>query len=191
MSGPHDEQPRSLAGQLLVASPYVANPHFARTVVLILQDNADGAAGVILNRPLGPAGRAVWQHLGQRAGSGEHPVFFGGPLAGPVVALHQDEALSEHRLGRKLFVAANVAKLGQLADGSHGPLRVFIGHAGWSSEQLARELRQGAWIVLPAPEGLVFIDQCELLSRSVRHVGQRVLEACLPPQALRTQAGWN
>src|SRR5690348_14924829 len=41
----------SLKGQLLVATTQLLDPNFARTVVLILEHNDEGAVGVILNRP--------------------------------------------------------------------------------------------------------------------------------------------
>jgi len=41
----------SLTGALLVASPTLDDPNFARSVVLLLDHDGDGALGVILNRP--------------------------------------------------------------------------------------------------------------------------------------------
>src|SRR5918996_554779 len=41
----------SLRSQLLVASPQLMDPNFARTVVLITEHNDDGAMGIVLNRP--------------------------------------------------------------------------------------------------------------------------------------------
>jgi putative transcriptional regulator len=43
--------PESLAGQLLLASPTLQDPNFARTVVLIGMHSDEGAMGVVLNRP--------------------------------------------------------------------------------------------------------------------------------------------
>jgi putative AlgH/UPF0301 family transcriptional regulator len=53
----------SLEGQLLVASPYMQNSFFARTVVLVLQHGDKGTVGIILNRPLGIASKSVWEQL--------------------------------------------------------------------------------------------------------------------------------
>src|SRR5438128_6597101 len=38
-------------GRLLVATPRLYDPNFFRTVVLVLEHSADGALGVVINRP--------------------------------------------------------------------------------------------------------------------------------------------
>ena len=41
----------SLRGKLLIASPALVDPNFARSVVLIAEHTEDGAMGLVLNRP--------------------------------------------------------------------------------------------------------------------------------------------
>lgn len=41
----------SLTGRLLVATPVLADPNFDRAVVLLLDHDAEGSLGVVLNRP--------------------------------------------------------------------------------------------------------------------------------------------
>jgi len=43
---------KSYAGQLLLAHPGLQDPNFRRTVILLSVHNAEGAMGVVLNRPL-------------------------------------------------------------------------------------------------------------------------------------------
>jgi len=74
-------------GQLLVASPNMEDPNFFRTVVLVLEHGAEGALGVILNRP---SEMAVAEPLATWAPMATEPpvVFLGGPVApGAVLAL--------------------------------------------------------------------------------------------------------
>ncbi|MBM3999965.1 MAG: YqgE/AlgH family protein [Planctomycetes bacterium] len=192
MSEPNTPTPQSLEGRLLVASPYVPHTHFARTVVLVVRAREQGTKGIILNRPLGPLGNAVWKHVGIEGERPDRPVFFGGPIAGPLVALHQDESLGEYRLGANLFVASNASHVGQLVERSpDSPLRVFVGHAGWSAEQIAREVRQGVWMVLPADARAVFAWDVDLWSTSIRRVGRRVLESFLSRAALGSDPNRN
>src|SRR6266496_1470471 len=73
------EQKESLAGSLLLAHPSLRDPNFRRCVVLMSAHNAEGAMGVVLNRPLG-------KRLGEVSGDfalgplASVPLFAGGPV---------------------------------------------------------------------------------------------------------------
>jgi putative transcriptional regulator len=70
----------SLTGRLLVASPALTDPNFDRTVVLLLDHSADGALGVVINRPTPVYVTEVLPPWSQLAT--EPPVVFqGGPVA--------------------------------------------------------------------------------------------------------------
>ena len=77
------EPQQSLAGSLLVASPELGDPNFEQTVVLMLQDDEQGALGVVINRPYGkaPTGELL-RRLGVDPGDakGETELFYGGPV---------------------------------------------------------------------------------------------------------------
>jgi putative transcriptional regulator len=75
--------PPSLAGQLLVAAPSMGDPHFERTVILIIQHSPSGALGIIINKPIGETSIAsAFEALGQKASdvAGDMRVFSGGPI---------------------------------------------------------------------------------------------------------------
>jgi len=171
----------SLEGQLLVASPYMVNSFFARTVVLMLQDADTGSMGVILNRPLGVASRSVWEQLSSSVDN-DRPVYFGGPLPGPLVAVHQEKEVAEMSLGHGLFLAADRSHLDWLVEHDDRPFRVFVGHAGWGRGQLQRELKQGAWMLLPGSRDQVFADEEDVWTKAVRAVGRSVLKVCVDPR---------
>ena len=83
----------SLVGRLLVATPLLEEPTFARTVVLVCAHDEQGAFGLVLNRPLG---EPVTLHLPEwSAYAAEPPVFFaGGPVQPNIVMLlDRDRAL--------------------------------------------------------------------------------------------------
>src|SRR5881409_174271 len=73
------EMDGSLRGQLLVASPALVDPNFARTVVLITEHNDEGAMGIVLNRPSELRVGEAAPELAEVAGS-EVPVYVGGPV---------------------------------------------------------------------------------------------------------------
>src|SRR5947209_8041521 len=73
----------SLAGELLVAEPDMGDPRFAHTVILIVEDDPDGALGVVLNRPAGERTLAsLLDAAGQKSAgvSGSVKIFAGGPV---------------------------------------------------------------------------------------------------------------
>lgn len=145
------------AGQLVVATPSLTDPSFARTVVLLLQAAPDdGAVGVVLNRPTGTAVEQVlpaWSPLAAEPGV----VFTGGPVQ-PTAAIclgrRRPERL-EVPVCRPLEGLAAVGTVdldGAAQDAARAVdrVRVFAGYAGWSAGQLEGELAEGAWWVLDA-----------------------------------------
>ena len=151
---------QALAGRLLVATPILGDPNFRRTVVLIVEHEADqGTLGVVLNRPTKVA---VGQVLEPWTDLATNPsvVFSGGPVApNSALALAHvpgtDEPVGWHPLEGS---APAMARLG-LVDLDAPPgllapaitsLRVYAGYAGWSAGQLKAEIDEGAWYVLSA-----------------------------------------
>ncbi len=139
--------PQTLAGRLLVSHPQLRDDHFRETVVLMhTHDAAEGALGVIVNRPLGRV-------LGQIQTSAELkpldgvPLFEGGPVATDRLAFggwrFPAKGEPEVRFGLGQEEAAELAKDGRFR------LSAYIGYAGWSAGQLENELRMNAWVVCP------------------------------------------
>ncbi|MCW2723448.1 MAG: hypothetical protein JWN35_369 [Frankiales bacterium] len=147
------------AGRLAVATPLLADPHFARSVVLLLQvDDEDGALGLVLNQPTGTGVGEVleaWHPL-----AAEPPVVFTGGPVQPNAAI----ALGHGRPGAPGVGAYSVLEgapgtaLGTVdLDASPeevqtavSEVRIFAGYAGWSPGQLEAEVEEGAWWVVDA-----------------------------------------
>lgn len=83
-------------------------------------------------------------------------VHFGGPLSGPVLAIHGSMALAEAQTGAGIYVAAQKEHLEQLVREKTSQYRLIIGHAGWTAGQLDTEVNAGMWHVLPATADMVF-----------------------------------
>jgi len=93
---------------------------------------------------------------------GSHFVHFGGPLSGPIFAIHGSVALAEAQTGAGIYVAAQKEHLEKLVRGKQSDYRLIIGHAGWSAGQLDSELESGMWHVLPATADMVFRVESDL-----------------------------
>jgi len=177
---------QALKGRLLVAAPGMLDPNFDRTVVLLLEHSADGAVGVVLNRP---SDTDVSDPLPAWADVAAPPavVFTGGPVV-------PDGALALGRAGEgaepdhwtPLFGGLGLV---QLDDAAAGPrvgvdrLRVFAGHAGWTSGQLEAEVAAGGWIVVDAEADDAFAaDPVDLWRRVLaRQPGRLAWFANCPP----------
>ena len=85
----------SLRGHLLIASPKLVDPNFHRTVVLMIQHTDDGALGLVLNRSTGKLLQNIWSEISEKPCDGELVLHLGGPVPGPLMALHTAEWLSD------------------------------------------------------------------------------------------------
>ena len=85
----------SLQGQFLIASPHLDDPNFMRAVVLMIQHDDDGAFGLILNRPFEQQLADVLTPEFGNEWNCEMPVYVGGPVPGPLIAIHNNEEFAE------------------------------------------------------------------------------------------------
>ncbi len=89
-------------------------------------------------------------------GSPWRMLHFGGPLSGPVVAVHQISQYAEAETGSGVYVAAQKHHLEDLIRQQVGPYRLIVGHLGWETEQLIAEIESGRWHLVPATVDSVF-----------------------------------
>lgn len=105
--------------------------------------------------PVGQVGESgqIGQAIGGKSiggGGGGARIHFGGPLSGPLLALHGEPQAAESEAGPGVYVAAQQQHLRQLVQQHDSDFRLIIGHSGWSTRQLRDELLAGYWHVLPA-----------------------------------------
>jgi putative transcriptional regulator len=162
----------SLGGRLLVATPLLGDPNFRRTVILVVEDEAEeGTLGVVLNRPTEvQVGQVLesWTDLV----TGPTVVFKGGPVS-PNSALALALARGEDEpLGwRSLDGSTMMSRIGlvdleappELLAGGITSLRVFAGYAGWGPGQLRAEIDEGAWYVVAGEPTDAFLTEPERL----------------------------
>jgi putative transcriptional regulator len=158
----------SLTGQLLVALPELDDPRFTKTVIYMVKHDARGAVGVILNRPLGDIPIAV---LLKQAGlppagaKGSVKLHVGGPVeATRVSVLHSDD----YKGPETSVVAGGIAltstpEILQAIAAGKGPRQAHfnVGFAGWGPGQLEGEIKNGAWLTVPADSAILFDDAYE------------------------------
>jgi putative transcriptional regulator len=159
-------------GRLLVATPLLTDPNFERTVILMLEDNEEGALGLVLNRP---SPLDVSEPLPDWVDLSAAPpvVFVGGPVSrSSVIALARCNDLPDMSADTWTSVLGPIGVLDLTADAAllHtvvGDVRVFAGYAGWEDEQLVTEIAEGAWFVVDADPSDATTDEPERLWRDV------------------------
>lgn len=170
---------KSLGGNLLVASPRLPDSNFSKTVVLILQHDENGALGVVLNRPSDTTVRDVWEQIADTPCAAEQPLYLGGPLIGPVIAVHTDEELSQQQVAGGLYFSMQRESLEDLVARSDSSLKMFSGYSGWGEGQLEKELESGAWLVVPATSAYVFATDQNLWKTVVDNISHEAIFSVL------------
>ncbi len=173
---------RSLQGHLLIASHELLDPNFARTVVLIAVHGEEGALGLIVNRETSLPLEQVWGQVSQSACLREGNVRHGGPVAGTLMAVHDQRPLANLVITDDLFVATELNAMELLAASSEGQGILYVGHSGWGPGQLERELAEGSWLVLPATPEFVFseLDALSLWKHAMTEFGRRQIQSVVP-----------
>ena len=152
-----------LGGQLLLAMPALADPNFYRSVVLVCEHGAEGALGLIVNRPMQLELGTILDQLDlstAREDINRLPVFSGGPVETQRGFVIHDEVgvfADSLNIGDALAVSSSSEILGAISE-NRGPdhFLVVLGYAGWGPGQLENELRENAWLSVPASPQLIF-----------------------------------
>jgi putative transcriptional regulator len=178
---------RPLVGRLLVATPSLRSPTFDRTVILLLDHGAEGALGVVLNRPMEVEVAAVlpdWQpHV-----TAPPMLFLGGPVqpdsALGLASVPGDEL--EPPGVRRISGSLGLVDLDAAPEdvvGRVSGLRIFAGYAGWAAGQLEAEVVEGSWYVVDGEARDPFVTDPQHLWRDVlrRQRGDLAYVASFPP----------
>ncbi|MBB6209131.1 putative transcriptional regulator [Novispirillum itersonii] len=152
-----------MAGQCLVAMPGLIDSHFSRTVIYLCAHTADGAMGLVINRPIVQVSFTdILEQIGiePTPDCDEIRVHFGGPVeTGRGFVLHT----ADFRQSATMPVADEIALTAttdvlQAIAGGYGPRAslLVLGYAGWNAGQLDAEIKDNTWLTVDADEDLLF-----------------------------------
>ena len=181
----------SLAGKFLVAAPQLRDPNFAQTVVFLIQHRPEGAFGVIINRPSEKSVREVWEILDREECKSEDPVYMGGPVPGPLLALHTFRDQADQEIVPGLFLSADESRFHEILGQTTENCRIFSGNAGWGEGQLDGELEAGGWLTTPASAEDIFSDHETLWKRMTSRIGLGILVPDIDPEQVPRDPGMN
>jgi len=150
------------AGKFLVARREMRDPNFAKTVVLLLDYGAEGALGLVINRPSHLKVSSLSSEIEDLA-SRTDPIYVGGPVPAEslFVIFSADEPPED---SEPVFERVHVTRSAEVLRGLAGSdvpseFRVIAGYAGWGPAQLDNEIARGDWYVVEADEGSVFTNE--------------------------------
>lgn len=145
-------------GSLLIASPMLEDGNFLRSVIYILEHSDTGTLGLIVNRDLDVPLGELWDDCPDRL-TAARLCAEGGPVdRHKGLLLHGFTDLPEtYQLAEGIAVGGDPERLeAEVADGpGHRGPRLFLGHAGWQTGQLAEEIAIGSWLVRPGHPALL------------------------------------
>ena len=169
-----------LDGKFLIASPYLPDSNFLRTVIYMVKHDADGAFGLVLTRPSDLRLQEVLESTVGAKSIREDSIFFGGPVEGPLCALHEDPNLGDLDCEGGLYVTSEQESIMLLANRPGVRVRFFAGYSGWGQGQLEGEMKQGGWLTCDATADDIFGDFETLWEELVKRVGRSVIDEAIP-----------
>jgi putative transcriptional regulator len=167
----------SLAPALLLSMPQLIDPNFARTVVLLCEHAAEGAFGLIVNRPSELAAAEAVNLEPAVEHPNDLPLLLGGPVEpqrGWILTASQPDGVESRALGAGLYLSASPVLLRRVLTTRPHPRRtqVLAGYAGWGPGQLDAELADSAWLIMPVELDLIFeIPAAGAWEMAIRRLG--------------------
>src|SRR5471030_3128230 len=160
-----------LTGKLLIAMPGMSDPRFEKTVIFMCSHSAEGALGLIVNRPIpGLPFRQLITKMDIEVSDAtpSTPVMFGGPVeTDRGYVLHSNErsnSPSTLSVTPQIALTPTIDILRAIARGN-GPMEFLfvLGYAGWGPGQIEDEIAANGWIHCDADNAIVF--QHDVLSK--------------------------
>ena len=165
----------SFAGKLLVASPYLGDRNFLKSVVLIISHDSEHAFGLLLNRRGYEKVSEVWRGLTGDFYDRAERMRAGGPLDGPVMLLHGEAELSDAQIVEGVFLSSTRQSASDVLATPSSELIPIAGYSGWGAGQLESEMEIGGWMLLPATADIVFASPDEMWKKAAERISATIL----------------
>jgi len=135
-------------GRLLISEPFLPDPNFERTVVLLCEHNEEGSFGFVINKPSLVKVNEVMEDMKQL----EETVFIGGPVQQDTLHfLHRNSEIENAvKIRDDIFWGGDFESLLTKLETSSlksTDVRFYLGYSGWGPGQLESELEEDSWII--------------------------------------------
>ena len=147
----------SVKDHFLIATEKMNDNRFSKTVVVMLENDKNGAWGLVINKRLGtmPIALLIDPSLNtskerEKLFKIDIPIFWGGPVdAKEIFILHSNEYKSESTKNfGDISISQDYNILFDIAE-DKGPQKslVILGYSGWGEGQLEGEMEKDHWIL--------------------------------------------
>ena len=164
-----------IAPSLLLSMPQLVDPNFHRTVVLLCEHNADGAFGLVINRPTDTSASQAVRLLPPPSRDGGLALWSGGPVEPQRgwILMGSEPAESEAvTVADGVYLSTSPLLLRRLIETAPPRTRVLTGYAGWGPGQLDEEVAASAWLTGDIDLDIVFQTPApEMWERAIRRLG--------------------
>lgn len=162
----------ALAPCFLLSMPQLADPNFAKSVILLCDHSAEGAFGLVINRLSEMSAAEAVQLSPELEAPNTLPLLIGGPVEPQrgwiltsrapevpgVESAQRTDGLLSKEIGAGLHLSASPLLLRRVLQAHPTPRRtvVLAGYAGWGPGQLDTELAESSWLIAPVDLDLIF-----------------------------------
>ena len=161
-------------GILLIADPFLKDPNFLRTVVLICEHKEEGSFGFVLNKQI----ENTLDELIPGLDGFKFPVYYGGPVQMDTLHfIHQypDIIPGSFEISKGVYWGGDfemVVEMIKKQEIKPGKIRFYVGYSGWSGGQLESELKEKSWLTVKAERKIIFHKKIdEIWKESLKHLG--------------------
>ena len=162
----------SIKDHFLVATEKMQNSRFSKTVIVMLENDENGAWGFVINKPLGtiPITSLIDPSLNiskdrEKLFKKNIQVFWGGPVdVKKIFILHSTEYQSETtRNYGNISVSKDYNILFDIVE-NKGPEKslVILGYSGWDSGQLEGEMERDDWNLSDIDLNIIFDEESKI-----------------------------
>lgn len=154
-------------GKLLISEPFLNDPNFKRTIILLSEHSEEGSIGFVLNKPTAFRIHEVIEDFPEF----DSLIFYGGPVRlNTLQFIYKGENLIEGSIEilPGLFWGGSFDILKELIKNNEvqpDNFRFFLGYSGWTDGQIENELEMNSWIVSDTGIDNIFNNEPDRLWR--------------------------
>ena len=156
----------SLKNHFLISVPHLKDPFFEKSVVYLCEHDKKGAMGLIINKAIKKNNITLKDSSSDIELNNyleKNYLHIGGPvLTDRVLFLHTNNDISKSvPVSDKVSISGNIELLSSLQKSKDVKSKLFLGHAGWNSGQLEREIENGDWLIQKSSTSIIFEQEID------------------------------
>ena len=156
----------SLKNHFLISVPHLKDPFFEKSVVYLCEHDEKGAMGFIINKTIKKDNITLKNSSSDielNKYLEENYLYIGGPvLTDKALFLHTNNEISKSvPVSDQVSISGNIELLSSIQKSKHIKSKLFLGHAGWDSGQLEKEIKNGDWLIQKSSTNLIFEQEID------------------------------